>query len=139
LFEIPLVDPLTLTIILSLFNPYINITSQSSLQLLFLLLSISFFVVYTVNLPVVRPWSCQVIYYFDTPTLGRRHQFFGRVTNHWLKVCIESCQIWRKRSSELAYLGRRRLVVIQPERFTWCCREIAGDHLHVRFVKFYGC
>jgi len=35
LFEIPLVDPLTLTIILSLFNPYINITSQSSLQLLF--------------------------------------------------------------------------------------------------------
>jgi len=31
LFEIPLVDPLTLTIILSLFNPYINITSQSSL------------------------------------------------------------------------------------------------------------
>jgi hypothetical protein len=35
LFEIPLVDPLTLTIILSLFNPYINITSQSFLQLLF--------------------------------------------------------------------------------------------------------
>ena len=35
MFEIPLVDPLTLTIILSLFNPYINITSQSSLQLLF--------------------------------------------------------------------------------------------------------
>jgi hypothetical protein len=31
LFEIPLVDPLTLTIILSLFNPYVNITSQSSL------------------------------------------------------------------------------------------------------------
>jgi hypothetical protein len=35
LIEIPLVDPLTLTIILSLFNPYINITSQNSLQLLF--------------------------------------------------------------------------------------------------------
>jgi hypothetical protein len=33
-FEIPLVDPLTLIIILSLFNLYINITSQSSLQLL---------------------------------------------------------------------------------------------------------
>jgi len=28
---------------------------------------------------VVRPQSCQVIYYFDTPTLGRRHQLFGRV------------------------------------------------------------
>jgi hypothetical protein len=35
LFEIPLVDPLTLTIILPLLNPYINITSQSSLQPLF--------------------------------------------------------------------------------------------------------
>jgi hypothetical protein len=35
LFEILLVDPLTLTIILSLFNPYINFTSQRSLQLLF--------------------------------------------------------------------------------------------------------
>ena len=27
-FQIPLVDPLTLTIVLSLFNPSINITSQ---------------------------------------------------------------------------------------------------------------
>jgi len=29
---------------------------------------------------VVRPQSCRVIYYFDTPTLGKRHQSFGRVT-----------------------------------------------------------
>jgi hypothetical protein len=28
---------------------------------------------------VVRPRSCRVIYYFDTPALGRRHQSFGRV------------------------------------------------------------
>jgi hypothetical protein len=39
------------------------------------------FIFYTINLPVVRPRSCQVIYYFDTPALGRRHQFFGRVTH----------------------------------------------------------
>jgi hypothetical protein len=45
-----------------------------------MLLSISLFVVYTVNLLVVRPRSCRVIYYFDTPTLGRRHQLFGRVS-----------------------------------------------------------
>jgi hypothetical protein len=31
LFEIPLADPLTLTIVLSLFNPYIFLTSQNSL------------------------------------------------------------------------------------------------------------
>jgi hypothetical protein len=39
------------------------------------------FIIYTINLPVVRPRSCRVIYYFDTPTLERRHQSFGRVTN----------------------------------------------------------
>ena len=37
-------------------------------------------IIYTINLPVVRPRSCRVIYYFDTPALGRRHQSFGRVT-----------------------------------------------------------
>ena len=38
-------------------------------------------IIYTINLFVVRPQSCRVIYYFDTPTLGRRHQSFDRV-NH---------------------------------------------------------
>ena len=38
------------------------------------------FIIYTINLSVVRPRSCRVIYYFDTPALGRRHQSFGRVT-----------------------------------------------------------
>jgi len=28
---------------------------------------------------MVRPRSYWVIYYFDTPALGRRHQSFGRV------------------------------------------------------------
>jgi len=60
---------------LSLFNPYINITSQSSLQLIIIIIII----IIIVNLPVVRSWSCRVIYYFDTPTLGRRYQSFGRV------------------------------------------------------------
>jgi hypothetical protein len=32
---------------------------------------------YIIHLPVFRPWSCRVIYYFDTPTLGRRHQIFS--------------------------------------------------------------
>jgi len=48
---------------------------------LLLLLSI----IYTINLPVVRPRSYRVIYYFDTPALGRRHQSFGRV-NHIMGV-----------------------------------------------------
>jgi hypothetical protein len=40
------------------------------------------FIIYIVNLHVVRSRSCRVIYYFDTPTLGRRHQSFGRVKHH---------------------------------------------------------
>jgi len=31
------------------------------------------YIIYIINLLVVRPRSCRVIYYFDTPTLGRRH------------------------------------------------------------------
>jgi len=31
---------------------------------------------------VVRPRSCRVVYYFDTPAFGRRHQSFGHVTYH---------------------------------------------------------
>jgi len=44
------------------------------------------FIIYTINLPVVRPRSCRVIYYFDTPTLGRRHQSFGRVS--WVEKLL---------------------------------------------------
>jgi hypothetical protein len=73
------VDPLTLTIVLYLFKSLhqYHISKLSSIP--FMLLSISLFVVYTVNLPMVRPCSCRVIYYFDTPTLERRHQLFDRV------------------------------------------------------------
>ena len=42
-------------------------------------------IIYTINLPVVRPRSCRVIYYFDTPALGRRHQSFGRVSRPQIK------------------------------------------------------
>ena len=38
------------------------------------------FIIYTINLSMVRPRSCRVIYYFDTPALGIRHQSFGRVS-----------------------------------------------------------
>jgi len=40
---------------------------------------------------VVRPQSCRVIYYFDTPTLGRRHQLFGRVTTQQFSMGILFC------------------------------------------------
>ena len=37
------------------------------------------FIIYTINLSVIRHRSCRVIYYFNTPALGRKHQSFGRV------------------------------------------------------------
>jgi len=53
------------------------------------------FIIYTINLPVVWPRSCRVIYYFDTPTLGKRHQSFGyvidplNVRENWVTVDLE--------------------------------------------------
>jgi len=38
---------------------------------------------------VVRPRSCRVIYYFDTPALRRRHQSFDRV-NQQLQEIVET-------------------------------------------------
>jgi len=85
-----LVDPLTLTfffyhclfftLILHLkvlFNSSSSPSSSSLLLLLLLLLLL--FIIYIVHLPMVRPRSCRVIYYFNTPTLGIRHQLFDRV------------------------------------------------------------
>jgi hypothetical protein len=75
------VDPLTLTIVLYLFKSLhqYHISKLSSTP--FVLLSILLFVVYTVNLPMVRPRSCRVIYYLDTPTLGE-------------EINIWSCQVF---------------------------------------------
>jgi hypothetical protein len=69
-----------------LFNiDIIFITSSSPLLLLLLLL---LFIIYIVYLPVVRPRSCQVIYYFDTPALGIRHQLFDRVIHATINLSI---------------------------------------------------
>jgi hypothetical protein len=54
--------------------------------LLLLLLLLLLSIIYTINLPVVRPRSCRVIYYFDTPALGKRHQSFGRVSKGFVFI-----------------------------------------------------
>jgi hypothetical protein len=81
------VDPLTLTIVLSLFNPHINLTFQIPFK--FFILLYILFVIYIVALSVVRPRSCRVIYYFDTPALGIRHQSFDHVTLHQKNMSIQ--------------------------------------------------
>ena len=66
---------LILTLILHL-KVLFNLLLLLLLLLWLLLLLLLLFIIYIVNLPVVRPRSCRVIYYFDTPTLRRRHQLF---------------------------------------------------------------
>jgi len=94
LFLILLVDPLTLIIVLSLFNSHINITSNSP-QLFVIYMCVCVCIIYIVDLPVVRPRSCRVIYYFDTPALGIRHQLFDRVTRQH----IQGNQLYGRRTS----------------------------------------
>jgi hypothetical protein len=56
------------------------------------------FIIYIINLPVVWPRSYRVIYYFNTPALGRRHQSFGRVNHLTVTLSIflrDICTITR--------------------------------------------
>jgi len=63
---------------------------------------------------VVRPRSCRVIYYFDTPALGRRHQSFGRVSNEvweeedmkeFTRLVENSKKTWKPDSEELEVIN----------------------------------
>jgi hypothetical protein len=56
-----------------------SIISIIIITIIIIVIVLLLFIIYTINLPVVRSRSCRVIYYFDTPTLGKRHQSFGRV------------------------------------------------------------
>jgi hypothetical protein len=50
------------------------------------LLLLLLIIIYTINLSVVRPRSCRVIYYCDTPALGIRHQLFDRVITQSIHI-----------------------------------------------------
>jgi hypothetical protein len=64
-------------------------SSLSHLKVLFNINIILLFVIYIVHLPVVRPRSCQVIYYFDTPALGIRDQSFDRVMQRYSSITAQ--------------------------------------------------
>jgi len=70
-------------------------TTTTTIIIVTIVVVLLLFIIYTISLPVVRPRSCQVIYYFDTPALGRRHQSFGRANGQgeWIvnldKWCLK--------------------------------------------------
>ena len=70
-----------ITIIIIIITTITIITSITiTIIIVVVVLLLLLLLIYIVNLHVVRPQSCRVIYYFDTPALGRRHQSFGRVS-----------------------------------------------------------
>jgi len=123
------VDPLTLIIVLYLFKSLhqYHISKLSSTP--FLLLSISLFVVYTVNLPVVWPWSCRVIYYFGTPALGRRYQSFGRVKDQEKTTFTSSFGTFAYRRMPFGLCNA-------PATFQRCMLSIFSDMVE-RFLKIF--
>jgi hypothetical protein len=75
-----IITTITITIIITTTTSIIIIIIVIVIIIIVTIVVVLFlFIIYTINLPVVRPRSCRVIYYFDTPALGRRHQSFGRV------------------------------------------------------------
>jgi len=78
----------TITITITIIIITITITTSIIIIIIVIVIIVTIvvvlllFIIYTINLPVVRPRSCRVIYYFDTPALGRRHQSFSRVISH---------------------------------------------------------
>ena len=57
-------------------------TTTTTTTTIIVVVIVLLFIIYIVHLFVVRPQSCWVIYYFDTPALERRHQSFSRVILH---------------------------------------------------------
>jgi len=77
---------ITTTTITTTITIFITTTTTTSIIVVVVVVVVTIFIVslllsiiFTINLHVVRPRSYRVIYYFDTPALGRRHQSFGRV------------------------------------------------------------
>ena len=75
---------ITTTITITIISITITTTTTSIIIIVVVVVVLLLLIIYTINFLVVRPWSCRVIYYFDTPALGRRHQSFGRVKSHYI-------------------------------------------------------
>ena len=87
----------TLFIIIIIITTTTTITILIVVVVVVVVIVLLLFIIYIVNLLLVRPRSCRVIYYFDTPALGRRHQSFSLV-NHLLKQSTEPCLLLAMRS-----------------------------------------
>jgi hypothetical protein len=78
-------------------------------------------IIYTINLPVVRPRSCRVIYYFDAPALGRRHQSFGRVRHQFwihqdfLEYYYISIIIYKNKKIKKKGLKLKNVIIIKKK------------------------
>ena len=63
---------------------------------------------------MVRPQSCRVIYYFDTPALGIRHQSFVRVITPKFSSCTSFSFFLEKMDSYKVRSDSRSINIISP-------------------------
>jgi hypothetical protein len=94
----------------------ITISHLKTLFNLLLLLLLLLFIIYVVNLSVVRPRSCRVIYYFDTPTLRRRHQSFGRVTYDLSQLASETADHVHNKRKRKKWLNNHQNHIIGQQK-----------------------
>jgi hypothetical protein len=81
---------ITITIAIAITIIIITTTTSIVIVIVIVIVVLLLFIIYTINLLMVRPRSCRVIYYFDTPALGRRHQSFDRVKTSLIPLAIQN-------------------------------------------------
>ena len=124
-------DPLTLTIAFIIYNELYS-HHYHILKVLFNSFFICCLYFYIVHLFVVRSRSCWVIYYFDTPALGRRHQSFGRV-----RQCKTRFRFWNYAFETSVYLINRMPTPILAHRSPFDCLFQRSPDYH--FLRTFGC
>ena len=86
------------------------------LKVLFNLFLLLLFIICIVNLLVVRPQFCRVIYYFDTLALGRRHQYFSRVNDDRIKyIRYWICEVDQRsnKASKILWINLCYTIILQ--------------------------
>ena len=81
----------------------ITTTTTTTTIVIIVVVVLLLFIIYTINLPVVWPRSYRVIYYFDIPALGRRHQSFSHVSQLRNCVALMISESATTRSSSMIY------------------------------------
>ena len=88
--------------------------------------------------PLIRPRSCRVIYYFDTPALGRRHQSFDRVSWPQTNNLVLQNQIAKLVRLEVLVVYCSNCKVANQQRKEWGWSIMSKNKNDVSFTFLKG-